>query len=68
MDNPLIVIDPEIQFGYPTIKGHGICTAVVYDLWLGENKQIKPVCEWFNITEEEVQAAIDYEIALMEYE
>jgi len=61
MDNPIIIIDPEIQGGDPTIKGHGIRTAVVYDLWLGEKKQIKPVCEWFNITEEEAIAAIDYE-------
>jgi len=62
MDNHLIVIDPGIQGGDPTIVGHGIRTAVVYDLWLGEKRQIKPVCEWFRITEEEAMAAIEYEL------
>ena len=65
MDNPIIIIDPEIQGGDPTIKGHGIRTAVVYDLWLGEKKQIKPVCEWFRITEEKAMAAIKYEEELI---
>jgi uncharacterized protein (DUF433 family) len=59
-----IVIDPQISFGRPTVKGRGIATENIYDLYLGENKKIKPVKEWFQIPRYEIQAAIRFETSL----
>jgi uncharacterized protein (DUF433 family) len=56
-----VVIDPEISFGRPILKGRAIPTQNVYDLYLGERKRIKPVSNWFNIPAPEVNAAIKFE-------
>ena len=60
----LVVIDPEISFGRPTLMGTGIPTNNIYDLFLGENKTIEPVSNWFEIPANEIQAAVQFEQAL----
>lgn len=60
----LIVIDPEISFGRPTLAGTGIPTYNIYDLFLGENKSIEPVSSWFDIPANEINAAVQFEQAL----
>lgn len=60
----LIVIDPEISFGRPTLIGRGVATNNIYDLFLGENSEIEPVANWFNIPVPEVQAAVQFEHSL----
>jgi uncharacterized protein (DUF433 family) len=60
----LIVIDPEISFGRPTLIGRGVATNNIYDLFLGENEKIEPVAKWFNIPVPEVQAAVQFEYGL----
>jgi uncharacterized protein (DUF433 family) len=62
--NGFIVIDPQISFGRPTLIGHSIATHNIYDLYLGENKQIDPVSEWFNIPSHEIKAAVQFERSL----
>jgi uncharacterized protein (DUF433 family) len=57
----LIVLDPRISFGKPTLRGRGIATANVYDLFLGENESIGRVCSWMNLKNKEVEAAIKFE-------
>ena len=57
----LIVIDPEISFGRPILKGRAVPTHNIYDLYLGEKKKTKPVSEWFNIPVPELDAAISFE-------
>jgi uncharacterized protein (DUF433 family)/DNA-binding transcriptional MerR regulator len=57
----LIVIDPQIAFGRPVLIGRGITTSTIYDLFLGENKQVKPVKDWFNVSVPEVKAAVRFE-------
>jgi uncharacterized protein (DUF433 family) len=59
-----IVIDPRISFGNPSIVDHGIATANVYDLYLGERSIIEPVCEWLSLKRREVEAAVTYETQL----
>jgi uncharacterized protein (DUF433 family) len=59
-----IVIDPEISFGRPTLIGRGMATNNIYDLFLGENEKIEPVAKWFNISESDVQAAVQFEHGL----
>ncbi len=60
----LIVLDPRISFGRPTIRGRGIATANVYDLFLGENRSVAHVCSWMNLKSKEVEAAVHFEILL----
>jgi len=60
----LIVLDPKISFGKPTLFGRGISTANVYDLFLGENENLNHVCSWMNLKEKEVKAAVNFECHL----
>lgn len=60
----LIVIDPEISFGRPTLIGRGVATSNIYDLFLGENEKIEPVANWFNIPALQIQAAVQFEQGL----
>lgn len=60
----LIVIDPEISFGRPTLMRTGIPTNNIYDLFLGENKSVEPVSEWFEIPVPKIEAAVQFEQAL----
>jgi uncharacterized protein (DUF433 family) len=59
-----VVIDPQISFGRPTIIDHSVATLNIYDLYLGENKKIEPVCRWFNIPSHKIKAAINFERSL----
>lgn len=60
----LVVIDPLISFGRPSIKGKGVATSNVYDFYIGENEKIQIVCKWLNLTQNEARAAVDYEYQL----
>jgi len=60
----LIVLDPTISFGKPTLVGRGIATANVYDFFLGEGENVRRVCSWTNLTEKEVEAAVSFECDL----
>ena len=57
----LIVLDPSISFGKPTLVSRGIATANIYDYYLGEEENLAPVCSWMNLTKKEVAAAVAYE-------
>jgi uncharacterized protein (DUF433 family) len=63
--NGLIVIDPQISFGRPTLIGRGVATESVYDLYLGENKKLEPVSKWYKIPPQEVKAAINFQSSLV---
>lgn len=60
-----IVIDPTISYGRPTIMGSGIATENIFDLYLGENKKIKPVKGWFDLPRHKIQAAVRFETSLV---
>jgi uncharacterized protein (DUF433 family) len=57
----LIVLDPRISFGRPSIVKKGIATETVYDLYMGGRKNQRNITDWLNLTNEEVEAAIQYE-------
>jgi DNA-binding transcriptional MerR regulator/uncharacterized protein (DUF433 family) len=61
----LIVIDPTISFGRPTIMGSGIATENIYDLFLGEQKIFEPVESWFRIPRSHLEAAVNFELSLV---
>lgn len=60
----LIVIDPQIAFGRPTLIGHGVATGNIYDLYLGEKEKYLPVSEWFNIPIPKIKTAVQFEHSL----
>ncbi len=57
----LIVLDPNISFGQPTVVGHGITTSNIHDMYMGESERITRVCSWFNLNKKEVKAAVYFE-------
>ena len=59
--NGLIVLDPLVSFGRPTIVKRGIATANVYDLFMAESHKADHVSSWLNLTPKEVDAAIEFE-------
>lgn len=60
----MIVVDPQISFGRPTIIGRRVTTASVFELFKGENKQFDSVSQWLDIPNAQVQAAVNYEYSL----
>ena len=57
----LIVLDPYICFGRPTIVGKGVDTLNVYDLFVAENREATAVSRWLSLTTQEVEAAVKFE-------
>jgi len=57
----LIVLDPLISFGQPIIAEKGMRTENIFDLFIAEGKKMRPVCEWMNLTSEEVEVAVNFE-------
>ena len=60
----LVVLDPRISFGSPTIVSRSVETANVYDLFRGEGDDVETVSQWMNITALEVEAAVRFEHGL----
>ena len=59
--NGYIVVDPSVSFGQPTIIDTRVTTDNVYDLYLGESKNISNVSKWYNITKNQVNSAVYFE-------
>ncbi|MFX0202053.1 MAG: hypothetical protein ACFFCW_38570 [Candidatus Hodarchaeota archaeon] len=57
----LVVLDPKIAFGQPTLIGRGITTSNIYDFFLGEGEEVGHVCSWMNLKRQEVEAAVTFE-------
>ena len=63
-ENRLVVLDPLISFGRPIIITKNITTENIFDLFKAEGEKIDPVCEWMDLTSEEVTAALEFEETL----
>jgi len=57
----LVVLDPTIAFGMPTIEGCGIATENIFDLYNAERERIRPVASWMGLSARQVQAAVAFE-------
>jgi len=57
----LIVLDPSICFGRPTIVGKGVDTLNVYDFFVAENRDPKAVSRWLKLTRKEVESVVKFE-------
>ena len=60
-NNGLIVIDPCIAYGRPTIDGRAVATADVHASFEAEQRNIDSVCERFHLNSQEIEAAISFE-------
>lgn len=57
----VIVVDPSIAFGSPSIVGHGIQTANVFDLYRGEGRNIDRTSAWLNLPPDVIKTAVEFE-------
>jgi uncharacterized protein (DUF433 family)/DNA-binding transcriptional MerR regulator len=57
----LVVLDPLVSFGAPSIVGRGVKTANVFDLYRAERQKAEVVARWMNLTLAEVEAAVRFE-------
>lgn len=57
----LIVVDPEVAFGAPSVHARGITTANVFDMFQGERERKSTVAVWLGLDEPEVDAAVKFE-------
>jgi DNA-binding transcriptional MerR regulator/uncharacterized protein (DUF433 family) len=60
--NGLVIIDPTISFGRPSIVNRGVTTENIYEFYIGEEKDIEQVCRWMVLKPQEVHAAVDFEL------
>ncbi|MBA7524482.1 hypothetical protein ES705_16620 [subsurface metagenome] len=60
----LIVIDPFISFGRPTIDGTGINTETIFNMYIGEDKDIEKVGFRMNLNHNQIEAAVKFETNL----
>lgn len=56
-----VVVDPAVLFGRPSIVSSRVGTANVYDLYLGENKNLAAVSKWMRIDRAQAKAAVAFE-------
>lgn len=59
--NHPVVIDPEVQFGHPTIDESGVPTAALYAAWLAEGKKRATVAKLYEVDPRHVDAAVRFE-------
>jgi len=60
----IIILDPRVCFGSPTIAGHRITTSTVYEAYLAEDQDDRAVCDWMSVAPREVRAAVKFEQSL----
>jgi len=59
-----VVLDPFVSFGAPSIAGRGVKTANVHDLFVAENESLASVRAWWDLTDSEIEAAVEFEVGL----
>jgi uncharacterized protein (DUF433 family) len=64
-DDRLVVLDPMISFGAPTIVGRGLRTSNIYDFYVAERNNITATCDWLELKESEAKSAISFEESLL---
>lgn len=61
----LIVLDPKICYGAPSILNHGILTSNVFDLFTAEQKDTDRVSSWLDLKDYEIEAAVTFENSIV---
>ncbi len=60
-----VVISPLVSFGAPSLSTRHIKTENIYDLYMGESRDLKAVAAWYSISVDEVRAAIRFQKELL---
>jgi uncharacterized protein (DUF433 family) len=60
----MVVLDPAVSFGKPTIESVGITTRVLADSYFANDQNAKAVSDWYEIEEDCVRAAVEFEAGL----
>jgi len=58
-----VVVDPRLAYGAPVIVGRTVKTENIFDLFIAQGKQSKSVVAWYGLTDDEVEAAVRFELA-----
>jgi len=56
-----VVVDPSVSFGRPVIAGRRITTSNIYDFFISEKRQVAVLCDWMDLDQGEVKAAVKLE-------
>ncbi len=59
-DRP-VVLDPMVAYGAPSIAGRGVKTTNVHDLFVAEGESLASVRSWWDLSDGEIRAAVDFE-------
>ena len=60
----MVVLDPKIRFGRPTVLGTGIATRVLHDSYYANDEDAERVADWFGVESKHVMAAVEFENSL----
>lgn len=60
----MVVVDPSICFGKPTVESIGITTQVLASSYFANGQNAKTVADWYEIEERHVIAAVNFESEL----
>lgn len=63
LEFPDVVVDPKVAFGSPVIERRGVPTSVLFKQWKAEGRK-SAVADWFNVSEAEVETAVDFELSI----
>lgn len=61
-DFPGVVLDPKRAFGRPIVSDAGVPTSSLFRQWKAERGDKAKVAKWFDVSEEEVAEAVEFEI------
>ena len=59
--NRPVVVDPMVAYGAPSIAGRGVKTTNIHDLFLAEGESLASVRAWWELSDDEIRAAVDFE-------
>jgi len=59
-DRP-VVLDPTVAYGAPSITGRGVKTTNIHDLFVAEGESLASVRSWWELSDDEIRAAVDFE-------
>lgn len=60
----MVVLDPAISLGKPTVEGVGIATAILSAAYHANGQDVDLVADWFNVHSRHVMAAVEFEKSL----
>ena len=61
---PAVMLTPKRAHGQPSVDDHGVPTRALFLNWKAENFSYSAVSDWFEVEEEKVRQAVEYELEL----